>query len=79
MRLFAILLSSALIVPMAFAANDTETLPSGVTIQKQNKTSGAQPKASDQVKVHYRGTLETAPSSTVPTSAASRPGFRSRA
>ena len=58
MRLFAILLSSALIVPMAFAASEAETLPSGVTIQKQNKTSGAQPKASDQVKVHYRGTLE---------------------
>jgi FKBP-type peptidyl-prolyl cis-trans isomerase FkpA len=57
MRLPAALLCTVMTLPAAFAA-DTETLPSGVSIQKQNKTSGAQPKASDQVRVHYRGTLE---------------------
>ena len=57
-QLFALLVTAALAVPMAYAAEDIETLPSGVTVQKLNKTSGAQPKASDQVKVHYRGTLE---------------------
>ena len=62
MRLLSALLTSAVlaatVIPMANAADDVETLPSGVTIQKLNKTSGAQPKASDQVKVHYRGKLE---------------------
>ena len=57
MRLPAVLLCTLMTLPAAYAA-DTETLPSGVSIQKQNKTSGAQPKASDQVRVHYRGTLE---------------------
>ena len=57
-QLFALLVTAALAVPMAHAADDVETLPSGVIVQKLNKTSGAQPKASDQVKVHYRGTLE---------------------
>ena len=56
--LFALLVSTALASPLAHAADDVETLPSGVTVQKLNKTSGAHPKASDQVKVHYRGTLE---------------------
>jgi FKBP-type peptidyl-prolyl cis-trans isomerase FkpA len=57
-KLFALLVTAALAVPLAYAADEIETLPSGVTVQKLNKTSGAQPKASDQVKVHYRGTLE---------------------
>jgi FKBP-type peptidyl-prolyl cis-trans isomerase FkpA len=44
----------------AIAANDapTETLPSGVKVQKITTTKGANPKASDVVKVHYRGTLQ---------------------
>jgi FKBP-type peptidyl-prolyl cis-trans isomerase FkpA len=56
--LFALLASATFATTLAHAADAVETLPSGVTVQKLNKTSGAQPKASDQVKVHYRGTLE---------------------
>ena len=55
---FVLLVAALLAAPAVHAADDIETLPSGVTVQKLNKTSGAQPKASDQVKVHYRGTLE---------------------
>lgn len=59
MRISVVLLATLLAAPLAFAApSDVETLPSGVTVQKLNQTSGAQPKASDQVKVHYRGTLK---------------------
>lgn len=59
MRILFALLATALAAPLVFAAPaSVETLPSGVTVQKLNQTSGAQPKASDQVKVHYRGTLE---------------------
>ena len=57
-NLYALLAAAVIAVPLAYAADEIETLPSGVTVQKLNKTSGAQPKASDQVKVHYRGTLE---------------------
>jgi FKBP-type peptidyl-prolyl cis-trans isomerase FkpA len=57
-NLTALLAVAVFAVPLAHAADEIETLPSGVTVQKLNKTSGAQPKASDQVKVHYRGTLE---------------------
>ncbi|MGO4763937.1 FKBP-type peptidyl-prolyl cis-trans isomerase [Cupriavidus sp. 2KB_3] len=39
------------------AAPASETLPSGVVIQHVTKGTGASPKASDTVKVHYRGTL----------------------
>ena len=59
MRILFALLATALAAPLVFAAPAAvETLPSGVAVQKLNQTSGAQPKASDQVKVHYRGTLE---------------------
>jgi FKBP-type peptidyl-prolyl cis-trans isomerase FkpA len=40
----------------AFAAN-TETLPSGVKVAHTVVGTGANPKASDTVRVHYRGTL----------------------
>ncbi len=40
----------------AWSAND-ETLPSGVRITQISAGSGASPKASDTVKVHYRVTL----------------------
>lgn len=40
----------------ARAAGD-ETLPSGVRISHLSPGSGPSPKASDTVKVHYRGTL----------------------
>lgn len=44
----------------AHAATTTapaQALPSGVTIQHAAKGTGPAPKASDTVKVHYRGTL----------------------
>jgi FKBP-type peptidyl-prolyl cis-trans isomerase FkpA len=41
----------------AAPAASTETLPSGVKIVYTLVGSGAQPKATDTVKVHYRGTL----------------------
>ena len=39
------------------AAAPAETLPSGVKVTHTLIGSGANPKASDAVKVHYRGTL----------------------
>jgi FKBP-type peptidyl-prolyl cis-trans isomerase FkpA len=39
------------------AESATETLPSGVKIVHTQVGTGANPKASDTVKVHYRGTL----------------------
>ncbi len=39
------------------ATASAETLPSGVKISHTTLGSGANPKASDTVKVHYRGTL----------------------
>ena len=41
----------------AMAAAPAETLPSGVKITHTVDGTGAMPKASDTVKVHYRGTL----------------------
>jgi len=41
----------------AAPAAPAETLPSGMTIQHLVKGSGPSPKATDSVKVHYRGTL----------------------
>ena len=46
------LLSTALL-----AAAPAETLPSGVKVTHTLVGTGANPKASDAVKVHYRGTL----------------------
>ena len=51
-------LSTALIFTgSAFAAAPAETLPSGVKIVHLTDGTGLQPKASDTVRVHYRGTL----------------------
>ncbi len=41
----------------AFAAAPSETLTSGVKIVHDVDGNGPQPKASDTVRVHYRGTL----------------------
>lgn len=38
-------------------AADMETLPSGVKVRHTTVGTGANPKATDSVKVHYRGTL----------------------
>jgi FKBP-type peptidyl-prolyl cis-trans isomerase FkpA len=48
---------SALTVSALAADASTETLPSGVKIAHTTAGTGANPKASDTVKVHYRGTL----------------------
>lgn len=53
---FATLTLLAASAGVALAA-DGEVLPSGVKITHVNAGSGASPKASDTVKVHYRGTL----------------------
>ena len=47
--------ASAPAAPAAPAA--PQTLPSGMTIQHLVKGTGASPKATDSVQVHYRGTL----------------------
>lgn len=55
------LVATALIAAAATAHTaawaQSETLPSGVKIQHTTVGTGASPKASDTVKVHYRGTL----------------------
>ncbi|HJW53668.1 MAG TPA: FKBP-type peptidyl-prolyl cis-trans isomerase [Burkholderiaceae bacterium] len=43
---------------MAAADAPVETLDSGVKVQKMKTTQGPSPRASDVVKVHYRGTLQ---------------------
>lgn len=52
----AIFLTAAVFSAGAWSV-DAETLPSGVRIVHTQVGSGAQPTASDSVKVHYRGTL----------------------
>ena len=52
---------SLLFAAVALAASGlavaAETLPSGVVVDTVTKGTGASPKATDTVKVHYRGTL----------------------
>ncbi len=55
-RILALPLLAILCLAHAQAA-DTETLPSGVKVAHTKMGNGASPKASDTVKVHYRGTL----------------------
>ncbi len=55
-NLVAVLAAAALALPgLALAA--TEALPSGVKVEHTTVGTGASPKASDTVKVHYKGTL----------------------
>lgn len=55
-NLVAVLAAAALAMPgLALAA--TEALPSGVKVEHTTVGTGASPKASDTVKVHYKGTL----------------------
>lgn len=42
----------------AMPAAASEKLPSGVTVETLKEGKGAHPKASDKVRVHYRGTLD---------------------
>lgn len=50
-------LASLALSTAALAAALAETLPSGVKIVHSTDGTGSQPKATDTVKVHYRGTL----------------------
>lgn len=52
-----IALAGASLFSLAHAAAPAETLPSGVKIVHTTDGTGPMPKASDTVKVHYRGTL----------------------
>jgi FKBP-type peptidyl-prolyl cis-trans isomerase FkpA len=56
-RLSAVLAALTLVSASAFAAAPAETLPSGVKVTHTKDGTGANPKATDAVKVHYRGTL----------------------
>jgi FKBP-type peptidyl-prolyl cis-trans isomerase FkpA len=56
-RPVAILIAAFLVAGSACAVAPAETLPSGVTVLHTVDGTGAQPKASDTVKVNYRGTL----------------------
>ena len=51
------LLAAFALSTSVFAAAPTETLPTGVKVAHSVDGTGPQPKASDTVKVHYRGTL----------------------
>lgn len=51
------LLASCALATSVLAAAPAETLPTGVKVVHSVDGTGAQPKASDTVKVHYRGTL----------------------
>ncbi len=61
MHMFSLTMTLALIALAACAsgaaAAEVETLPSGVKIAHLVPGTGASPKASDSVKVHYRGVL----------------------
>ena len=55
-NMVAVLAAAALALPgLALAA--TEALPSGVKVEHTTVGTGASPKTSDTVKVHYKGTL----------------------
>lgn len=55
-NMVAVLAAAALALPgLALAA--AEILPSGVKVEHTTVGTGASPKASDTVKVHYKGTL----------------------
>ncbi len=56
-RSLPVFIATSLTVAGAFAAALVETLPSGVKVMHTVDGTGAQPKASDTVKVHYKGTL----------------------
>ncbi|WP_341902795.1 FKBP-type peptidyl-prolyl cis-trans isomerase [Polaromonas sp. YR568] len=57
MKSLLTLTASIALSTSTLAAAPAETLPSGVKIVHTVDGTGAQPKASDAVKVHYRGTL----------------------
>ena len=56
-RSLPVVVAASLASASAFAVAPVETLPSGVKVTHTVDGTGAQPKASDTVKVHYKGTL----------------------
>jgi FKBP-type peptidyl-prolyl cis-trans isomerase FkpA len=60
MKRISFLLAAVTIASNTMATADApiETLDSGVKVQKIKTAKGPSPKASDIVKVHYRGTLQ---------------------
>lgn len=48
---------ACLVISTSALAAPTETLPSGVKVVYTARGTGPQPKATDTVKAHYRGTL----------------------
>lgn len=57
MKAVPALLASCALATSVLAAAPAETLPTGVKVVHSVDGTGAQPKASDTVQVHYRGTL----------------------
>jgi len=57
MKTLTTALACLVISTAALAAAPAETLPSGVKVVHTADGTGPQPKATDTVKVHYRGTL----------------------
>ena len=57
MKTLTAALACLVISTAALAAAPAETLPSGVKVVHTADGTGPQPKATDTVKVHYRGTL----------------------
>lgn len=53
----AAILTALAVVPSSAHAAAPETLPSGVLVETIKAGTGAAPKATDTVVVHYRGTL----------------------
>ena len=56
-KTFLALSITVILASNAFAAAPAETLPSGVKVVHDVDGAGPQPKASDTVRVNYRGTL----------------------
>ena len=56
-KTFLALSIAVILASNAFAAAPAETLPSGVKVVHDVDGAGPQPKASDTVRVNYRGTL----------------------
>ena len=52
-----VLLATCALTTSALAAAPAETLPSGVKVVHTTDGTGPNPKATDTVKVHYKGTL----------------------
>ena len=57
MRVFFAMLTSLIIAPAALAQAKPVTTASGTALESIKEGTGESPKATDTVKVHYRGTL----------------------